>query len=73
MPEKSAGGSELHVAISLFFSNVAFPLAGPVRIDFGRESARIRKDCFYLILGRVVVKMAGLKGLPKMCFLNKLT
>ena len=44
--ETCTGASETHVAISRFFGNVDFPLAGPVRIDFMSGSVRTRKGCF---------------------------
>ena len=44
--ETCTGASETHVAISMFFGNVALPFAGPIRIDFKSESVRARKGCF---------------------------
>ena len=68
MPETFTGVSEMHVAISVFFGNVAFPFAGPVRIDFRSESVRTRKGCFSFNSMRSAIENECSQGGPKNAF-----
>ena len=65
VPETCTGASEMHVALSLFFGNVVFPFAGPIRIDFMNESVRIRKARFSFNSMRSAIENECSQGGPK--------
>ena len=70
--EACTGAGELHVVISSILMNVAFPLAGPVRIDFKHKSARTQKECISSNWMRIAMKNSSPREAPQNEFLDKL-